>query len=197
MYQLIQNRTSRWLERVAFTFLILICFSASIFAQEAERRQPSWWFGGSVAGNLNFYGGTTQMLNSELTTPSPFHKGFGVGLYIAPLLEYRPDPVWGGILQLAYDDRRGSFSDVPCPCGQVSTLSTTIRYFSIEPSIRYAPFSDAFYVFAGPRLGFNWAFNFPNASPRDERTFVYTQEGSTATKAEFSNNPMTDINSIT
>ncbi len=182
-----RNLTSLWLKRIIFNFLILICVDATILAQETQRKQPTWWFGGAVAGNLNFYGGTTQMLNSALTTPSPFHKGFGAGLYLAPLVEYRPDPVWGGILQLAYDDRRGSFSDVPCPCGQVSTLSTTLRYFSIEPSIRYAPFSDAFYVFAGPRIGFNWAFNLPKSSLRDERTFVYTQEGVSATKAEFSN----------
>jgi len=30
------------------------------------------------------------MLNSDLTTPAAFHKGFGDGLYLAALVEYRP-----------------------------------------------------------------------------------------------------------
>jgi outer membrane protein OmpA-like peptidoglycan-associated protein len=128
------------------------------------------------------------MLNSALTTPSPFHKGFGVGWYLAALLEYRPDPVWGGILQVGYDDRRGSFNDVPCPCcDEMTTLSTTISYVSIEPSLRVAPFSDGFYIFGGPRIGFNWALNIPKSSTSDEKTFVYTHGSTFASKAEFSN----------
>lgn len=179
--------TSLWLTRISSFFLVLICAHATILAQETQRKQPTWWLGAAAGANLNFYGGTTQMLNSALTTPTAFHKGFGAGLYLAPLVEYRPDPVWGGILQVGYDDRRGSFSDVPCPCGEVSTLSTTISYISVEPSLRYAPFSDGFYIFGGPRIGFNWALNLPKSSTNDERTFVYTQEGTTAVKAQFSN----------
>jgi outer membrane protein OmpA-like peptidoglycan-associated protein len=138
--------------------------------------------GGAAGANFNFYSGTTQILNSSFTTPSPFHKGFGVGLYLAPLVEYRADSVWGGILQAGYDDRRGSFSDVPCPCGENSTLSATVSYFSIEPSLRVAPFSDGFYIFGGPRIGFNWALSADN-----KKSFIYAQEGGSATKAEFSN----------
>ena len=178
--------SSLWLTRISSFFLVLICVHATILAQETQRKQPTWWLGAAAGANLNFYGGTTQMLNSALTTPTAFHKGFGVGLYLAPLVEYRPDPVWGGILQVGYDDRRGSFSDVPCPCGEVSTLSTTISYISVEPSLRYAPFSDGFYIFGGPRIGFNWALNLPKSSTNDERTFVYTQEGTSAVKAQFS-----------
>jgi len=173
--------TGLWLKSIIFNSLILICLHATILAQETQRAQPTWWFGAAGGANLNFYGGTTQMLNSDLTTPSPFHKGFGAGLYLAPIVEYRPDPVWGGILQVGYDDRRASFNDVPCPCGQTSTLSTTISYISIEPSLRFAPFSDGFYIFAGPRIGFNWAL-----FTGDEKTFIYTQEGTSATKAQFS-----------
>jgi hypothetical protein len=142
-----QKLTSFWLKRIIFSSLILVCVHATILAQETQRAQPTWLFGGVGAVNLNFYSGTTQMLNSTLTTPAAFHKGFGAGWYLAALLEYRPDPVWGGILQVGYDDRRGSFSEIPCPCGEMSNLSTTISYISIEPSLRVAPFSDGFYIF--------------------------------------------------
>lgn len=173
--------TSIWLKRIIFNSLILICVHATILAQEIKREQPTWWFGGAGAANLNFYGGTTQMLNSVLTAPTAFHKGFGAGIYLAPLVEYRPDSVWGGILQLGYDDRRGSFDDVLAPCGQMSTLSATISYISIEPSLRIAPFSDGFYIFGGPRIGYNWAISMGN-----EKTFVFTVEGKFASKAQFS-----------
>jgi hypothetical protein len=44
-----------------------------------------------VAGgaNFNFYRGSTQQLNASFTSPKTFHDGFGAGLFIAPLLEYR------------------------------------------------------------------------------------------------------------
>ena len=171
-----------WLTRVMFNSAILFCLSAGLQAQEIQRTQPTWWLGAAAGANFNFYSGTTQILNSAFMTPSPFHKGFGVGLYLAPLVEYRADSVWGGILQVGYDDRRGSFSDVPCPCGENSTLSATVSYFSIEPSLRIAPFSDGFYIFGGPRIGFNWALSADN-----QKSFIYTQEGGSATKAEFSN----------
>jgi len=67
----------------------------------------------------------------------------------------------------------------------MSTLSTTISYISIEPSVRFAPFSDGFYIFGGPRIGFNWALNLPKSSTSDEKTFVYTQGSNFASKAEF------------
>ncbi len=170
-----------WLKRIVFYSLILFCVHATMFAQKTEVKQPTWWFGGAVAVNMNMYRGMTQMLNSQLTVPAAFHEGFGTGLYLAPLIEYRPDPVWGGILQVGYDDRSGSFNDVPCPCGENSTLSGSVSYISIEPSLRLAPFSDGFYIFLGPRFGFNWA-----ATTGSENTFVYTQEGLSATKAKFS-----------
>ena len=147
---------SLWLKRIVFSSLILVCAHATILAQEIQKAQPTWWFGGSGAANFNFYYGTTQMLNAALTTGAPFHKGDGVGFNAALLLEYRPDPVWGGILQVGYDDRRGSFDRIICPFnGCPVSLSTTISYITIEPSLRIAPFSSGFYLFVGPTLGYN------------------------------------------
>jgi outer membrane protein OmpA-like peptidoglycan-associated protein len=191
MYQsrtVIQSQVSLWGTRIIFNFLILICVSATILAQETQRKQPTWWFGAAAGANFNFYGGSTQHLNSAIPlTPTAFGNGFGAGFYFAPLVEYRPDPVWGGILQVAYDDRRGSWSDVTSPSGQNMTLSATPRYVSIEPSIRYNPFSDPFYIFAGPRIAFLWAPNLGTSSLKDEKSFVYTVEGNTGSKGEFSN----------
>ncbi|MEX1139757.1 MAG: outer membrane beta-barrel protein [Bacteroidota bacterium] len=177
---------SRWSARIILSSLVLMGLSATGFSQDTQRDRPTWWYGGVFGGNLNFYSGTTQMLNASLTSPAPFHKGFGAGFYFAGLLEYRPNPVWGGILQVGYDDRRASFSDVPCPCGEIATLSTTISYLSIEPSIRFAPFSDRFYIYAGPRIGFNWAPNLGSGSQADESEFHYTQEGVTAARGQWS-----------
>jgi outer membrane protein OmpA-like peptidoglycan-associated protein len=174
------------LKALIFISVILPGFRTSLHAQEIERTQPVWWFGGAAAANLNFYSGTTQVLNSALTTPAAFHKGFGTGLYLAPLVEYRHDRIWGGMLQVGYDDRRGSFDDVICPCGEIATLSAKVSYISIEPNLRIAPFSGDFYLFAGPRVGFNWAPNIPKSSTKDEKSFVYAQAGQPATQGEFS-----------
>lgn len=166
-----------------FAALLLLGLMAALRAQEPARTQPDWWFGVAAGENLNFYGGTTQMLNPSLTAPAPFHKGFGTGLYLAPLIEYRPNPVWGGMLQVGYDARHGTFNDVTCPCGEIETLSAKLSYITVEPSLRVAPFSNALYAYVGPRLGFNWA---PNLN-RDGRSFHYTREGQPSTDGAFSN----------
>jgi outer membrane protein OmpA-like peptidoglycan-associated protein len=172
----------------AFSILMLLNCPAILFAAELPvsasqtlpETQPVWWFGVAGAANLNFYGGTLQQLNSSLMTPVAFHKGYGIGLYLAPEVEYRPDSVWGGILQVGYDGRRGTFNDVTCPCGEKAGLSAKPAYLSIEPSLRVAPFAGDFYLFAGPRVGFLW-------SPAgEEKTFHYTPQGSPATNAKFS-----------
>ena len=175
------------MKKILFSFAILFSFQVVLHAQETERTQPTWWFGAAAAANLNFYGGTTQMLNPALTTPAPFHKGFGTGLYLAPLVEYHHDAIWGGMLQAGYDDRRGEFNDIICPCGENATLSAKASYISIEPSLRVAPFSGDFYLFAGPRVGFNWAPNIPKSSTNDQKSFVYAQDGQPTIKGEFSN----------
>ena len=172
--------------RLCIIALGLFSFQAATGAEEIERAQPMWWFGGAAAANLNFYSGTAQKLDPGLTTPTPFHKGFGVGLYLAPHVEFRHDSIWGGMLEAGYDDRRGRFDDVICPCGQEATLSTRVSYFSIEPSLRVAPFAGRFYVYAGPRLAFNWAPSLTKSSTSDEKTFRYTQEHIPSTKGDLS-----------
>jgi hypothetical protein len=94
--------------------------------------------------------------------------------------------MWGGILQLGYDDRRAAFFDVPCPCGENSTLNATISYISFEPSLRFSPFEDEFYIFGGPRIGYNFSFSSP-----DEKKFLFVHEGQSTTQGEFS-----DMNSL-
>jgi outer membrane protein OmpA-like peptidoglycan-associated protein len=165
---------SLWLKRIIFSSLILVCVHATILAQEIQRAQPTWWFGGSGAANFNFYYGTTQMLNAAVTTGGAFHKGDGVGFNAALLLEYRPDSVWGGILQVGYDDRRGSFDGIMSPCNDCpASLSTTISYITIEPSLRIAPFSSRFYLFVGPTLGYNIG-----------KDFTFTQQGNPGFQAK-------------
>ena len=157
------------LKKIVTGLVMLLCAHSTILAQEVQRTPPTWWFGGSGAANFDFFYGTTQVLNAAVTSRNAFHKGDGVGFNAALLLEYRPDPVWGGILQVGYDDRRGSFDNVVSPSNCPSSLSTMINYITIEPSLRFAPFSSGLYLFGGPIVGFNTG-----------KDFTYTQEGNPA-----------------
>ena len=163
-------------QKFTLLFAALIFTAITGNAQQAKRPQPVWWFGESGAANINKYRGTTQMLNSSLTVPTAFHKGDGVKPYLSLLTEYRPNKVWGGMLNIAYDNRGGKFDGVMAPCNCAAELSTNISYVTVEPSLRIAPFANAFYIFAGPTLSFNVS-----------KAFTYTQEKQTDTRGDWSN----------
>ncbi|MDA3865787.1 MAG: outer membrane beta-barrel protein, partial [Salinivirgaceae bacterium] len=129
--------------------------------EEIELTQPSWWFGVAGGANVNFYNGSTQKLNSDLTAPAAFHDGLGVGLFLAPHVEYhRPESRWGLILEAGYDNRKGSFDEIKTPCNCPADLSANISYITIEPSLRFAPFKSDFYLFGGPRLAYSISKSF-------------------------------------
>jgi outer membrane protein OmpA-like peptidoglycan-associated protein len=155
--------------------LVLIFSGIAGHAQKTNRPQPLWWFGGSVAANFNFYRGTTQVLNENVSTPTAFHKGNGIRPYVSVLTEYRPNKTWGGMLNIAYDNRGGKFDGVMAPCDCPADLSTNISYLAIEPGIRLAPFKSGFYVFAGPTLSFNLS-----------KEFKYTQDKQADKKGDWS-----------
>lgn len=141
--------------------LILMGIQAPLQAQEVHFTKPSWYFGVAGGANLNFYRGTTQRLNSDIKVTSAFHDGSGVGLYVAPLIEFhRPDTKFGFILQAGYDSRKGKFTEVMTPCNCPADLRTDLSYITVEPSLRFAPFRSNFYLFAGPRFAFNLAKSF-------------------------------------
>jgi outer membrane protein OmpA-like peptidoglycan-associated protein len=141
--------------------LILTGIQATLQAQVDQFTKPSWWFGAAAGANFNFYRGTTQQLNSDLTVPVAFHHGNGVGLYLAPLVEFhRPDSRWGAMLQAGYDSRKGSFEQVVTPCNCPADLSTDLSYITVEPSLRLAPFKSNFYLYGGPRMAFILAKSF-------------------------------------
>jgi len=164
--------------------LSLVVMATSHAEAPYRAEEPVWWFGFAGAANLNFYDGTTQRLSNLVISPAPFHKGFGLGPYSAPTLEYRPDEYWGGMVQLGYDDRRGHFDEILCPCGETATLSAKPAYLSLEPSVRWSPFGSGrtggFHVFAGPRLGYLWG------PLHKEKQFEYREEGSPSIRSDFS-----------
>ncbi len=162
-------------QKKAYLFGILILMGISLNAQTVKRVEPVWWFGVSGAANFNTFRGTTQKLNNNLSVPAAFHKGNGVKPYGSLLMEYRPNKTWGGMLNLAYDNRGGKFDGVIAPCNCPANLSTNLSYFSIEPSIRVAPFKNAFYLFAGPTININI-----------DKQFYYTQEKQPDTRADWS-----------
>lgn len=144
-----------------FSALALISIQATAQTQDTLYTKPSWWFGGAIGANFNYYRGSTQELNSALTVPAVFHKGSGLGLYLAPLVEFhKPDKRLGFMLQIGYDGRKGSFNQIVTPCNCPADLKVKLSYLTIEPSLRLAPFKNAFYIYAGPRLAFNLAKSF-------------------------------------
>ena len=134
-------------------FLILAGMTITMQAQDVKYSNPSLWFGAAAGANLNYYRGTTQQLNLDLTVPTAFHDGSGVGLYLAPLLEFhKPDKALGFMLQIGYDSRKGSFDQVITACNCPADLWTKLNYVTIEPSLRLAPFKGNFYLYGGPRF---------------------------------------------
>ena len=148
----------------AVMLLLLLSFSAAphpIQAQEGAYTVPSWWFGGAVGGNTNFYRGSTYKLNNALTPPVVFKDGLGLGLYAAPTVSYyKPKGLFGFIFQFGYDSRQGTFAEQLTDCDCPANLSTKLSYLVIEPSLRFAPFRSRFYLYTGPRLAFNWEHSF-------------------------------------
>ncbi|MFV8326495.1 OmpA family protein [Flavobacterium sp. ZS1P14] len=147
------------IKSIAIIALGWLSIQAPIQAQqtiEVKYTKPSWYFGVAGGANFNFYRGSTHQLNAGFTPPATFHDGDGVGLFIAPLLEYRPaDSRWGVMLQAGYDNRKGSFDQVVTPCDCPADLATNVSYITVEPSLRFAPFKSNFYLYGGPRLAFN------------------------------------------
>lgn len=136
---------------------VLLLGAQSIIAQTEEYTKPTWYFGVAGGANMNFFTGTTQQLSDDFTALTPFHKGYGTGLFIAPLLEYhKPNTVLGFMFQAGLDSRRGSFKQVKAnDCGCPEDLKTDLSYITVEPSLRVAPFKGNFYLYGGPRLAFN------------------------------------------
>ena len=135
---------------------LIITLLSSILPHRASAQtyqRPAWMFGLSGGANFNFYRGTTQVLNDGLTTPTAFHNGNGIGLFIAPLVEYRnPNSSWGFGLQAGYDNRQGSYDRVITSCNCPADLSADISYITVEPTLRFAPGKSDFHLFAGPRI---------------------------------------------
>src|ERR1035437_2617397 len=114
---------------VLYTFLIMGMLTTAHAQDSIQYTAPSWYFGVAAGGNINFYRGSTQQLNAEQTVPTTFHDGSGVGLFVAPLIEYRPATSrWGVMFQVGYDSRRGAFNTVKSPCNCPEDLITDLSY---------------------------------------------------------------------
>jgi outer membrane protein OmpA-like peptidoglycan-associated protein len=150
---------------VLLIMVMMIAMSTVLHAQENRKDQPVWWFGGAIGPNFNFYSGDIKSLSSSVSSVPSFTKGSGIGVFLSPLLEYRPDPVWGGMLFLGFDGRGGGFDDVTDSAG-THKLTAGVNYLSLEPSVRVTPLPAPFYFFAGPRVAFNLSksYSYTNAA---------------------------------
>lgn len=143
------------IQKIFLSALILATIHVSVQAQELVTK-PSWWFGVASGANFNFYSGGTQVINDEFIPPVAFYNGFGVGLYVAPTIEfYKPNSMFGMMLQFGYDSRKGKFDQTITPCDCPQDMSARLNYITLEPSLRFAPFRNNFYLFTGPRLAYN------------------------------------------
>ena len=141
---------------VLFIAFILASIQAPLLAQQSQFTRPSWWFGAAAGANFNFHDASIQRLNSDFTAPVAFNKSDDVGLYLAPLVEFHhPDSRWGIMLQAGYDNRKGLFEEQISSCNCPADLHTNLSYITVEPSLRFAPFKQGFYLYGGPRLAFN------------------------------------------
>ena len=167
--------------------VIMLGIQMHLKAQDSIKyKAPSWYFGVAGGGNINFYRGSTENLNASLSVPTTFHNGQGLGLFVAPLIEFRPaNSRWGIILQAGYDDRKGVFDQVTTPCNCPADLLTDLSYWTIEPSLRFAPFKSGLYLFAGPRLGLNKTKSFTYQLGLNPD--IPTQELTDAISGDFSN----------
>jgi len=160
--RLSQFHYARSIKSLILCAVVLVGIQAPIQAQDSiQYTKPSWYFGVAAGGNINFYRGSTQKMDAELTVPTTFHDGTGVGLFVAPLIEYRPaNSRWGIMLQAGYDNRGSKFNQVTTPCNCPADLITDLSYITVEPSLRFAPFKSDFYLYAGPRFAFNMSKSF-------------------------------------
>lgn len=146
---------------VVLSTLMLTGILIPLNAQDTLFSRPSWRFGVAGGLNLNFYRGSTQKLNSDFTVPAVFHNGRGLGLFVAPLIEYhKPGTMFGLMLQAGYDGRKAAFEQIYTPCNCPADLLFNLNYLTIEPSLRFAPFKSSFNIFAGPRFAMNWSKDF-------------------------------------
>ncbi|MBI4548860.1 MAG: outer membrane beta-barrel protein [Ignavibacteriae bacterium] len=156
--------------------VIIVSTHHPVCGQENRKLQPHWWFGGTAGPNFNFYSSEIRTLNSTLTVPNAFSGGSGTGLYLAPLVEFRPDPIWGGMFSLGVDSRNGSFDDIAVATDTTASLSTSMNYLSLEPSLRISPFPSGVYFFIGPRVGFNVG-----------KSFTYQKQADGSREEDWSN----------
>ncbi|TRX24132.1 OmpA family protein [Flavobacterium franklandianum] len=179
-----ENSCQTWFPNLTLKSILLIALvwfniQTPAQAQEVQYTKPSWWFGVAGGANFNFYEGSTHQLTSDFTPPVVFHEGKGIGLFVAPLIEYyRPETRWGFMFQAGYDNRKATFDQVDSSCNCPTDLKTNISYITVEPSLRFAPFKSNLFLFAGPRVAFNMDKSFtyqlginpayPNQAPTPE-----------------------------
>lgn len=175
------NKIKTMFRKLFFAMLMLTGMASTLSAQEVQRTQPKFWLGFSGGVNYNMYTGTTQTLNSTLMAPAAFHEGSGFGGFGSLLLEFRPVPLIGLMLNVGYDNRGGAFDQVMSPCNCPEDLKTGLSYATVQPSIRISPFGPDFYVFLGGAYNYNLNKSFTYNFDQNNGEMYTTTEG------EFSN----------
>jgi hypothetical protein len=171
MKQSYLNQLSIYRMLEILTFLII---PNVLQAQQEIRIRPRWYFGQSIGLNLNSFQGNAQDLNELTYIPTPFTTGSGLKPYASLYVEYFPKKSFGVMLNLAYDHRGGNFTEVLAPCDCPENLRSHLAYAAIEPSLKFVPFKNGFYVFAGPTLLLSL-----------NKGFTYTQLYQTDVHADF------------
>ena len=144
------------------SILFLLFATFSLQAQtpgENQQEWASWWFGLYGGVNLTMPTGGITGFNSDVVPASTISEGSGLGPAFGLVVENNSGSLLGFTLKIGYDARPVDFEEVTTQVtpdvSTRETLSTSLSYLNIDPSLRLNLGGRALHVLLGPTFGFN------------------------------------------
>ncbi len=157
-----------WRQATVLCAAILLALGVAI-PRDAMAQEPgdenradewaSWWFGLYGGVNFNMFSGDYLISNENFVAPLSYDAGSGIGPTLGGVLEYNPGDLLGFHLLVGYDSRPVDFDDVTVTDEQanvtMTSLSTSLAYLAVEPSLRVNLGSRFFHALVGPTFNIN------------------------------------------
>lgn len=154
--------TTRLRRTMIISGLFMLLAGAALRAQtpgDTTDSWASWWFGLYGGVNYDMFSGQLRGFNPAVVPNSMMESGSGLGPTFGGVIEYNPGSLLGFTMMLGYDARPVDFDSVSTlaanDLSNVETLSTSLSYFSIEPSLRINLGNRFFHLLLGPTFGIN------------------------------------------
>ncbi len=142
--------------------LTLLIGGVALHAQtpgENEAEWASWWFGIYGGINLTMPTGGITGFNDAVDPASTISEGSGLGPAFGLVVEHNSGSLLGFTLGIGYDARPVDFDAVTTQTGAdvptTETLSTSLSYLNVDPSLRLNLGGRALHILLGPTFGFN------------------------------------------